>query len=295
MEIKYFRLIKTIAEEGNIVNSSEKLFLTQSALSHQLIVLEERLGFKVFHRSRNKWKLTEEGQELYKLANEILLSIEKGFNSIKKIKDNSIGKIRISSECYNFYQGFGNFIQKMGILYPKINIEIVDATHQPITKILSGEIDMALVTEKPKSNLLTSIRVFEDEVLAIMHSEHRLAEKDFLEASDFEKEHLIIQTFPLETVAVYQRFLKPNNIHPIKISDFVLTEICLEMISSNMGIFCVPKWTLKQLKKSKHFVYKRLGKYGLKREHFLILRTEDRNKKYIDNFVNNFEEDFSSK
>ena len=44
MELKYFRLIKTIAEEGNIANSSEQLFLTQSALSHQLRQLEDRLG-----------------------------------------------------------------------------------------------------------------------------------------------------------------------------------------------------------------------------------------------------------
>ncbi|MEL7123304.1 MAG: LysR family transcriptional regulator, partial [Bacteroidota bacterium] len=58
MEIKYFRLIKTIEEEGSIANSANKLFLTQSALSHQLRELETRLGFKVFYRKRNKWELT---------------------------------------------------------------------------------------------------------------------------------------------------------------------------------------------------------------------------------------------
>ena len=41
MELKYFRLIKTIAEEGNIANSSDKLFLTQSALSHQLREIDD--------------------------------------------------------------------------------------------------------------------------------------------------------------------------------------------------------------------------------------------------------------
>lgn len=80
MEIKYFRLIKTIAEKDSIANSVEKLFLTQSALSHQLRELEERLGFKVFLRTRGKWKLTAEGGELYKLGNSILESIEKGFH-----------------------------------------------------------------------------------------------------------------------------------------------------------------------------------------------------------------------
>lgn len=82
MELKYFRLIKTIAEEGNIANSSGQLFLTQSALSHQLRELEGRLGFKVFYRTRNNWKLTEEGEELHKIGNHVLQTIEQSFNSI---------------------------------------------------------------------------------------------------------------------------------------------------------------------------------------------------------------------
>ena len=106
MELKYFRLIKTITEEGSIANSTERLFLTQSALSHQLRELEERLGFKVFHRTRNKWKLTEEGSELYKLANKLFNSIDEGFTAIKHIKEGSKGSIKLSNAfaLNHFYQ-----------------------------------------------------------------------------------------------------------------------------------------------------------------------------------------------
>ena len=86
MEIKYFRLIKTIVEEGNMANSAEKLFLTQSALSHQLKDLEERLGFKVFLRTRNRWELTEEGTELYKVVNDFLDKISKCFHNIEQLR-----------------------------------------------------------------------------------------------------------------------------------------------------------------------------------------------------------------
>ena len=295
MEIKYFRLIKTISEEGNIVNSSEKLFLTQSALSHQLIVLEERLGFKVFHRTRNNWKLTEEGEELYKLANEVLASIEKGFRNIESIKEGSQGKIKISTECSTFYQGLPRFIQKMGILYPNISIELSDATHQPFTKLLANEIDVAIVTNPSNSKDLMSVQFYEDDVLALMHNEHRLSKRDYLEAADFAKEHLIIQSFPLSTVSVHKHFLEPNNVNPIKISAGIQTEICLEMIAANMGITCMPKWVLTSFKIPETIVFKQIGINSLKRKHFLVLRKEDRDKKYMDDFICNFEEDFSSK
>ena len=296
MEIKYFRLIKSIAEEGSIANSSEKLFLTQSALSHQLKELESQLGFKVFYRTRNKWLLTEEGSELYKLGNEVLDSIEKGFKNIQQIKTGSIGSIKVSTECYSFYQGLSSFIQKMGVLYPKIDVDLIlEATHQPISKILSNEIDIAIVTSKPSNDSLVSVEVFEDEIFAMMHKENSLQEIDFLDTSNFADIHLIIHSFPLETVSVYQQFLKPNNITPFKISAIPLTEVALEMVHANMGIICMPKWALKSFRISKDIIYKKIGKHGLKRTHFLVVRKADIHKKYISDFISNFEEDFSFK
>ncbi|MBO0343486.1 LysR family transcriptional regulator [Flagellimonas profundi] len=294
MEIKYFRLIKTIEEEGSIANSAEKLFLTQSALSHQLRDLEERLGFKVFHRKRNKWHLTEEGTELYKLGNSILNSIERGFRNIEQLRTNSVGKVKFSTECYSFYRGLSSFIQKMGLLYPEIDVELVlDATHQPIPKILTNEIDIAIVTQKPIQGSLSNLEVYEDEIVGVMHKENPLSQGAFLEATDFLESHLIIHSFPLETVAVYNHFLKPNKIVPLHISAIPLTEVALEMIAANMGIMCMPKWALKPFKLPEELTFKRIGKNGLKRTHYLVFRTLDKDKKYMNDFIINFQETFS--
>jgi len=181
MEIKFFRLVKTIAEEGSIANSSEKLFLTQSALSHQLKELETQLGFKVFRRTRNKWALTEEGNGLYKIACEVINSIEKGFDTIKQIQKGSVGTIKVSTACYSFYQGLPSFIQKMGILYPEIHVDLIlEATHQPIPKILSNEIDIAIVTSKPVHETLSSTAIYEDEIFVLCHKENPLSNLDYL-------------------------------------------------------------------------------------------------------------------
>ncbi|MEL7270850.1 MAG: LysR family transcriptional regulator [Bacteroidota bacterium] len=295
MEIKYFRLIKTIVEEGNMANSAEKLFLTQSALSHQLKDLEERLGFKVFMRTRNRWELTEEGAELYKVGNEILNSIAKGFHNIEQIQTGSSGTIKVSTECYSFYQGLSAFIQKMGLLYPEIHIDLIlEATHQPISKILSNEIDIAITTSKPNNTTLSSLAVYEDEIFALMHNENPLTEKEYLELDDFTQLHLIIHSFPLETVSVYERFLKPHKITPLKISAVPLTEVALEMVSANMGVLCLPKWALKSFKLSKDLVFKPISTHGIKRTHYLVFRTSDKSKKYMHDFIANYRDSFSS-
>lgn len=296
MEVKYLKLVKTIAEEGNIANSSEKLFLTQSALSHQLRELEDQLGFKVFLRKRGKWSLTEEGRELHELADQVLGAIEAGFQKIQNIREHSNGTIRLGMECYSFYQGISSFLQRMGILYPNINVELkLEATHHPVSQLMSNEIDVAVVTKKPTSRDLSSIKIFEDEIFALVHEENPLANRDFLSPEDFRSEHVIIHSFPLETVSLHEGFLKAQNVVPRKLTAIPLTEVSLDLVTFNQGIMAFPKWGLRSFRMPENIKLVKLGCDGLIREHFLILRSNDLSKKYMADFVSNFTERFSEK
>ena len=293
MELKYFRLIKTIAEEGNIANSSEKLFLTQSALSHQLRELEERLGFKVFHRTRNNWKLTREGETLHQMANELMQTIEDGFDQIQQRKSGSKGTIRVSAECQSYLPGLPAFVQKMGVLYPEIEIDLkLGATHQTVSEVLSGEIDIAIVTTKPDSDSLTSFEIFDDELFALIHEEHPLSDHHYLDAGHFTDIHLLINSFPLENVSVYEHFLKPNKVVPAKTSAIPFTEISLQMVAANMGVMCLPKWALNSLRLPENLVFKSIGKNGLKRTHHLVVKKANVNQDHMNAFIENFKEDF---
>jgi LysR family transcriptional regulator for metE and metH len=48
LDIRHLRLVTAIAETGSVTPAGEQLFLTQSALSHQLRDLEARLGTALF-------------------------------------------------------------------------------------------------------------------------------------------------------------------------------------------------------------------------------------------------------
>jgi len=195
----------------------------------------------------------------------------------------------VSTECYSFYQGLPKFIQKMGVLYPNISVDLnLEATHQPISKIIANELDIAIVSSKPNNDSLTSLEIFEDEVFAILHKENIFAKDTFIRANDFLQLQLIIHSYPLETVSVYEQFLKPNNVTPSQIVAVPLTEVALEMIEANFGVICMPKWALQSFKLSENIMFKSLGEQGLKRKHYLVIRKEDADKKYINDFIVNF-------
>ena len=181
----------------------------------------------------------------------------------------------------------------MKLLYPEITVDFdLEATHQPISKVVSREIDIAIVTAKPKDNSLVSTAFFEDEIFAVMHKENQFAELPYLEPDSFVEMHLIIHSYPLETVAVYEHFLKPRHVMPYKISAIPLTEVSLEMVAANMGVMCMPRWGANSFVLPDDLIFKKILKQGLKRKHYLVVRKEDRSKRYIQDFIANFKECF---
>ena len=85
MEIRHLKLIKAVHELGSLKKASDHLFLTQSALSHQLRELESQLGRKVFHRVNQRLLLTPSGRVLLEAGSEILDRLEAAQDTLRKI------------------------------------------------------------------------------------------------------------------------------------------------------------------------------------------------------------------
>ena len=61
MELRVLRYFLTVAREENITRAAALLHVTQPTLSRQLMQLEDELGVKLFHRSRYRIVLTDDG------------------------------------------------------------------------------------------------------------------------------------------------------------------------------------------------------------------------------------------
>lgn len=90
--LKQFNYLISIVEEGGFIAASEKLFIAQSALSRQIKLLEEEVGFEIFDRADKKIKLTKAGQFLYAQLKNNVLNLE---HIIEKSKDIADGKNRL--------------------------------------------------------------------------------------------------------------------------------------------------------------------------------------------------------
>lgn len=246
MEFRYLRLIKAIVEEGSITRAMDVLHLSQSALSYQLKEAELQLGTQIFFRRRKKLILTPVGKKLYTTANKVLKEMDDAESEIRRIMNGESGIIRISTECYTSYHWLPPVLKKFKGEFPNVEIEIVfEATHRPVEKLVAGELDLAITSNPEQIDQVEFVRLFADEMLAVVSPQHPWAARQYVEAVDFQDVTLIIHSLPLDTVSIHTTQLGPKGVHPKKLITLPLTEASIELVKANMGVMVLANWALK--------------------------------------------------
>lgn len=87
IEIRHLKLVDAIAKVGSLKGAAQELFLTQSALSHQLKQLESHLGTPIFYRINNQLHFTPAGKEFRDSCSKILNQISQLENRIQVINE----------------------------------------------------------------------------------------------------------------------------------------------------------------------------------------------------------------
>ena len=93
MELRQLRYFVAIAESGSFSKAAEKVFVAQSALSHQIAQLENELDTSLFHRSRRGIELTEAGRRFAPHAVSILRQTVEAVASARQTSDEPSGKV----------------------------------------------------------------------------------------------------------------------------------------------------------------------------------------------------------
>lgn len=93
-KIIYF---EAVARHSRITTAATELFVTSSAVSQQIKQLEEALGVQLFRRIKRRLVLTEEGERLYKSANEALTILNSAHQQIARTKDSFKFILRVSA------------------------------------------------------------------------------------------------------------------------------------------------------------------------------------------------------
>src|SRR3954467_10092225 len=100
IEARDLRLVQAIVQSGGATRAAKQLGLSQSAVSHQLRGLEERLGLPLFRRQGQRLRITPAGQKLVELAAQVLLPLLQTELELRRGLFRERPKLRVATQCY---------------------------------------------------------------------------------------------------------------------------------------------------------------------------------------------------
>lgn len=285
MEIRHLRLVKEVAKKGSLTKAMDTLYLSQSALSHQLKEAESQLGAPLFHRVNKKLVLTGAGKIVLDSAERILDDLDNTMLSVKKYISGDKGTVRVATQCYTCYHWLPALMVEFNKEFPNVEIEIFpEANSDPFKHILSGKLDLAVVSEKIDDPNLKYMELFSDEMMALVPSQHPWASKKYVRAEDFKDEVSIIHSYPLETTTLFSQVLIPEGIKPKKIIPIQVTEAVVEMVKAGMGVKVMAKWIAEPYLRDKQLTLVPVTRKGLFRTWYAVVLNKE-TPQYLGNFI----------
>ena len=268
-----------------MTRAGEVLHLTQSALSHQLREIEDRLGLSLFLRMNKKMILTPAGERLLQTARQVLNELNRAEDHVMQIAANRQGILRISTECYTCYHWLPEVMKEFRRKFPGVEVKIdAEATHRPIQALLQGKLDLGIVSDVHSDKQLHYRPLFEDEFVAVMSVDHPLAARPYLVAKDFADQNLILYVSPEEST-VFEKILRPAGITPARVSTVPLTEAIIEMVKAGLGISVLAGWAVKEQIRAGKIATCPLTRRGLRRQWQAVTIKQDVTPAYIDEFI----------
>src|SRR2546423_14740702 len=118
LEIRHLRLIAEISDAGSMTRAAERLFLTQSALSHQLRDIEARVDTPFFVRVGRKMVLTAAGRRVLETARRGIADIERAEEDVRRLAGHTHGGIRGCTQCNTGYHWLGGVLTALQRKHP---------------------------------------------------------------------------------------------------------------------------------------------------------------------------------
>lgn len=234
MSLAKFEIVSTIVSLGSFAKASEKLGLTQSAVSHAVSSLEREYGFSLLTRGRSGIHLTTNGERILTYMN-AMLKIEKEMQQeIANLNGLIVGEVRIGTFSSVSAQWLPEILQHFKSQYPNIDIQLFEGDYDDIESwIASGYVDFGF-TSLPTSYQFEVIPLKKDRMICLVEEHHPFTKQTHVHWQ-------AIQHYPFIRAKKgsdndLRRILKAHNIDLNVRFELFDDQAIFSMVSHDMGI-----------------------------------------------------------
>ncbi len=240
----------TIAREGSIVKASKKLNMTQPALSHQLKLLEDDLGKKLFDRVGRRLQINADGEAVRNYASKIFRHSEEMIQFLKSDNHHFIKIIKVGVLPWIPNNKVYDFLKPL-IANQHIQIEVFQKDLDTLIQdMLANRLDLILCDSpySGRSKKLQGYRVATDPLVCITSTKSKMKGKF---PGNIQDKKIISYSQPSLMADKIDQFLKTNKITPRTVGSFTDSSLILQAVEKSMLIAFLPKSMVKESVKAK--------------------------------------------
>lgn len=286
IELRHLRTLVALRDTGSLVEAADRVFLTQSALSHQVKELESRIGCSLFVRKTRPVRFTSAGNRLLRLADEVLPRVHTTERDLERLAGGESGRIFMAIECHSCFEWLLPAIDVYRDQWPDVELDISSGFHfAPLPALGRGDLDLVITADPIDEIGVHYFPLFSYEAQMAMAKDHELVAKDWLEPRDVADEVLITYPVDRQRLDVFTSFLDPAGVEPKKVRHAELTTMIVQLVASGRGMACLPNWALYEYSQKEYLAVKSLGEEGVWPTLYAAVRKDQAQASFIQGFV----------
>jgi LysR family transcriptional regulator, regulator for metE and metH len=284
LELRHLRTLAVLQDAPSLSAAAERLHLTQSALSHQLKLLEGIYELPLLERRTQPVRLTPAGLRLAQLGEQVMAAVQAAERELADMAGGSAGALRIAVECHTCFDWLMPAMDAFRPHWPGVELDIVSGFHaDPVGLVVSDRAELAITSEPDDSAGIAFEPLFQYPMLAVMANDHRLTARTHLTPRDFAGETLITYPVP-DALLDIMKVLAPAGVNPVRRTS-ELTVAILQLVASRRGIAVLPSWTLQPYVERGYIATRPVGKKGLTSRLYAAAKSGLAQRPYVQAFV----------
>ena len=267
MDLRQLEIIRAIADSGSFTAAGAKLHVSQSAISRQILLLEDELGEPVFHRIGRRIRITPAGESLLQLSHRVFQDLQDTVSAISDKQESLNGSMRLVGGMTVCLYVFPALLAEMRRVHPHLDLKItVGTAERSIAMLRSGLGDLGLITLPVDAADLVSVPVLEEELLLVTYPTHPLAKKKSITPADLNRQHFIVFETGSITRKLVEEFFTREHIKPEIVMETENVEIIKAMVRHGLGISIIPWQAAAADVRSKQLSCSRIAGHPLRRQ-----------------------------
>ena len=241
MDLRQLEILQAIAETGSFTACGKKLHVSQSAISRQILLLEEELGEPLFLRVGRQVRMTPAAESLVQLGQRVFLDVRETVGSITDRTRELRGTLRLSGGMTVCLYVFPPLLKHLRRVHPQLDVRLTVAlAGRSVQEIRAGRVDAGLLTLPVEETDLVTVPALREELLLVTAPTHPLAKRRKVEARDLAGLPFVLFEVGSATRKVIDNFFAAQQIEPTIVMDTENVEIIKAMVKTGLGVGIVP-------------------------------------------------------